>query len=639
MTEAAARVSASQIVEASAPRNLGRPREDGLLQQTISDLVRDDEARPISGSEIRFWEKCLPILANDLLECGLGEVEMLINYRLPMASSRVDVILCGVHPTTGADNYVLVELNQWTAARTFGGSTDIVVAEGDRAVLHPVQRVRGYCNYILDYLDIVFGRGEAVHGAAYLFDATAESVKDLFRLQSDDKGILFTKDQRTQFRNFLRGQLSGSREPTVADRFLDSTTIRRKGLIDLSASEVQAREQFVFLGNQRLAYDTVLDVVSAARIASEKEVVLITGGPGTGKSAISLALLGRLTRQGMTVRYATASQAITETMRRVPGKGLGRKIEIFSYFNKISQLEPNSIDVLLCDEAHRIRQSSANRFTRSELRTGRPQVDELIAAAKVPVFILDENQIVRPGEIGTAAMIHEHAARMGLRVRAISLDGQFRVGGSTLYESWVNNFLGLTPDGHPEIWRGDRSFEVRLADSPLDLEKILDLHREAGETTRISAGYCWPWSSPAVNGDLVDDVVIGNWAKPWPLKSDRSTGNVPTSTLWATDPRGVGQIGNVYTAQGFEYDWAGVIIGPDLVARDGRLVTKREANCDKSLQKGNVKEHEVGEWIRNVYKILLTRGMKGVVIFAVDPETQWFLRGLIEMRPSEMLRS
>jgi hypothetical protein len=86
----------------------------------------------------------------------------------------------------------------------------------------------------------------------------------------------------------------------------------------------------------------------------------------------------------------------------------------------------NGLDVLICDEAHRIREESANRFTAAGKRTGRPQVDELLDAARVPVFLLDEHQVVRPGEMGTVEEISEHAAAKGLAVQHVQLDAQFR---------------------------------------------------------------------------------------------------------------------------------------------------------------------------------------------------------------------
>jgi hypothetical protein len=315
-------------------------------------------------------------------------------------------------------------------------------------------------------------------------------------------------------------------------------------------------------------------------------------------------------------------------MRRHVGKGSTRVQNMFKYFNSFMQAEKNSFEVLICDEAHRIRETSANRFTRATQRTGRPQVDELLAVARVPVFLLDEHQVVKPNELGTVEAIKSHAARLGIRVHHVPLDGQFRCGGSRKYEDWVLRLLDIEPGG-PEEWSGDDHFEVRLVTSPREMEEMLRGKLKDGYFARISAGYCWPWSDPGPGG-LVDDVRIGDWAKPWNVKGERAVGDAPPSALWATFDGGFEQVGCVYTAQGFEYDWSGVILGPDIVARDGRLITVREANKDPDCKRRSITDLQYARHIRNIYKVLLTRGMVGTVIYAADPETQDFLAGLLK---------
>jgi hypothetical protein len=132
----------------------------------------------------------------------------------------------------------------------------------------------------------------------------------------------------------------------------------------------------------------------------------------------------------------------------------------------------------------------------------------------------------------------------------------------------------------------------------------------------------------------VPDVRIDQvWARPWNAKSERAVGGAPGRSFWATDPAGFDQVGCVYTAQGFEYDWSGVIIGPDLVARDGKMFSVREANRDPAFRNHNaVSDHEFDILVRQVYKVLLTRGMRGTVLYATDQETRKLLGDLVEGR-------
>ena len=576
------------------------------------------------------------MLVRDLIEAGLGNVEMLIEYQLPLTSKRADVVLAGVDRRTGGDAYVVVELKQWSQAELFEDSERLVVVEGMHGEReHPLIQVQGYCDYISDFVASLRGNETAVRGVAYLHNAVDLDVEDLFELSMTERTRLFTKSRRAAFLEYLRDQFAADQGAGAADRLLASATRPSKQLMKLAASEIKDREQFVLLDEQRLAYEIVLHAVEKARRSDAKEVVVITGGPGSGKSVIALSLLGELSRQGYSALHATGSRSFTQTMRRVAGRGSPRVKDLFKYFNSFMDAQRNDIDVLICDEAHRIRETSANRYTSAVHRTGRSQIDELIAAARVPVFLLDEHQVVKPGEVGTVEVIKSYASSLGFHVRHVQLNDQFRCGGSRRYEQWVLRLLGLEADG-PEAWAGDDHFEVMLADSPWEMESILRGKMTEGYSARVSAGYCWPWSNPDRDGRLVSDVRIGDWAKPWNVKGDRAVGTAPPSALWATMEGGFGQVGCVYTAQGFEYDWSGVIIGPDLIARDGRTITVRDANKDPEFRKRSVTDLQYERHIRNIYKVLLTRGMAGTVIYAVDAETREFLAELVETVVSPM---
>ncbi len=595
------RVSAAGLVGSAMERQIA-----GI----IADHLRATTGSSPSKSERKSWRRSLPVLARDLVEAGLGGIEMLIEYQLPLTSRRADVVLAGVDRRTGADAYVVVELKQWSQAELYEGNERLVVVEGmHREVEHPLLQVQGYCDYVADFVASLHSNDNAVRGVAYLHNAADLDVDDLFELATSERTRLFTKTRRGAFLEYLRDQFAPDRGAGAADRLLGSAVRPSKQLLKLAAAEIKDREQFTLLAEQRLAYEIVLHMVAKAQRSDAKEVVIVTGGPGSGESVIALSLLGELYRQGYSALHATGSRSFTQTMRRYVGHGSPRVKDLFKYFNSFVDARQNDVEVLICDEAHRIRETSANRFTRAAQRTGRMQVDELIAAARVPVFLLDEHQVVKPGEIGTVEAIRSHASSQRFRVHHVTLDGQFRCGGSRRYEKWVLRLLGLESGG-PEPWTGDDHFHVMLAESPWEMENI--------------------------HGSLVSDVRIGDWARPWNVKGDRAVGTAPPSALWATMNGGFDQVGCVYTAQGFEYDWSGVIIGPDLAARHGRTITVREVNKDPEFKKRSVADLQYDRHIRNIYKVLLTRGMVGTVIYAVDPHTQDFLAELIE-RPAGIM--
>ncbi|BBZ02105.1 ATP-binding protein [Mycolicibacterium chitae] len=608
-------------------------KPESLVEQMLEQMLYRT-GRRAAQSEQASWKKSLPVLAADLVDAGLGEVEMLLEYHLPLTSQRADVVLAGTHPRTGEASYVIVELKQWSSAYAFEGDPEIVevpgVPGGPR--LHPVIQVRGYCEYLSDFARVVADNPDALAGVAYLHNASNPTlVKDLLAVPLSISGRLFTASDRGALIDFLQSRLAPSPGRHAADLLINSPVAPSKQLLRLAAAEIRDRPQFRLIGNQQLAVDLVMHTVEHARAGNTKRVIVVTGGPGSGKSVIALSLVGELARRGRTVIHATGSRSFTQTLRKVAATRAPKIRALFKYFNQFMSADPNGLDVLIMDEAHRIRKTSVDRYTRAELRTDRPQIDELIAAARVPVFLLDEHQVVRPGEMGTLEQIERHAQSLGLDFQHVALGEQFRCGGSEEYVHWVVRLLGLAGEVPPAVWSGDPQFQVLLAETPEEMEHHLTSQMQRGYTARITAGYCWPWSDARKDGTFVSDVRIGSWARPWNSKSDRRIGDVPPSALWATDEGGFGQVGCIYTAQGFEYDWNGVILGPDLVWRNGKFVTVREANKDPDFRnQKTVPDSRFDVLVRHVYKVLLTRGMIGTVIYSTDRETREALRALID---------
>jgi hypothetical protein len=619
----------SLLFRASATTVAAMALDSSLHLHLTEQFTHTHGYRP-GPSEVRSWQRSIPALAAALNDAGLGDVEVMLEYALPLNSKRADAVLAGTHPATGEPSYVVVELKQWGEAEPDGDDPTLCRVDSyAHPVLNPIEQVRRYCQYLVDFNGALAEHPSRISGVAFLHNATEFGVGGLRALESDDRGQLFTGDRRGEFLDHLRARLSAEQPGArAADELLAGKTVPSKQLMSVAAQEVREREQFVLLDEQQVAYRMVLNAVRRAKRSDHKEVVVVTGGPGTGKSVIALSLLGELYRQGVPALHATGSQSFTKTMRKVAGSRKREVQELFKYFNSFMATEKNSLDVVICDEAHRIRETSANRYTPAAHRTGKRQIDELMDVAKVPVFLLDEHQVVRPGEMGTVGDIEAAAARRGLTCRVVPLDSQFRCGGSDAYLRWVVRLLGLEPGG-PLVWEPDDRMRLLLADSPEEMEAFLDARRSQGFGARMAAGYCWPWSPEPKPGQLLPaDVEIGGWARPWNLRGDRSVAGAPPSALWATDPAGFGQIGCVYTAQGFEYDWSGVIIGPDLVWRRDSWVTDRTASKDPVFKR-STPDADVDRLIRNTYKVLLTRGMVGTVLYSTDPETQEKLRDLV----------
>jgi len=239
-------------------------------------------------------------------------------------------------------------------------------------------------------------------------------------------------------------------------------------------------------------------------------------------------------------------------------------------FSSYMEADADQLDVMVCDEAHRMWEKSRNRFIPKARQTGKLQIEELIHASRVTVFFIDDNQPVRPDEIGHSSYVASHARQQGYNLYDYTLDAQFRCCGSDAFIRWISNTLEVETSAVAK-WNVDSPFSFRIFDSADGLEAEIRQRLKEGFKARITAGFCWEWSKPKDDGSLVDDVVIGDYRRPWNAKPDAGhlANDVPPASVWAYDLRGERQIGCIYTAQGFEFDYVGVIFGRDLVYRKG----------------------------------------------------------------------
>jgi DUF2075 family protein len=539
----------------------------------------------------------------------------------------------------GRDAAVVLELKQWDRCGDAGADNLVTTRLGgaERDVLHPAAQVGQYQRYLEDSHTAFheFPSPVRLASCAYLHNyfpgdgdiLFAEKFRPLLA-----RSPVFTADDVGPLQEFLVERVREGRGEPVLRRVERSRYRPSKKLLEHVGEVVKGIPQYVLLDEQLVVFERVRATARRGFEDRRKTVLIVRGGPGTGKSVIAINLLADLSLAGLNAQYATGSRAFTETLRNVIGARGGAQ---FRYFNSYGEAEVNAVDVLICDEAHRIREFSHNRFTPRARRSSKPQVEELIDASKVCVFFVDDRQTVRPGEIGTADYLRGRAEAAGCAVLDYRLEAQFRCAGSEAFVNWVNNTLGIERTAHV-IWEEDERFEFRIFGSPETLDAAIRRKAAEGFSARLTAGYCWKWSRPRPDGTLEDDVAIGEFRRPWNARPDagRLARRIPKAMLWAHDPGGLEQVGCVYTAQGFEFDYVGVIFGPDLVydLDSQEWIGRRKHSCDHTVKRGG---DRFTEFVKNTYRVLLSRGLKGCYVHFMDRDTERFVRSRIDWRKGE----
>ena len=600
---------------------------DDLIRNSLFDKLaeafRGYYRRPAPKGELGAWQQSLNYLKNSFDLAALDEQQIIVEYELPYSSRRIDVLLFG-RSTNGEDGIVLVELKQWSNESVTEaepeGNVRVRFGEGVKEVAHPSWQVEGYHYDLQDFLHVFQDEpAPQLSSCAYCHNyARLKEPRVLFAEKFTDgleKFPLFAQEDVETLGKYLQQRIAAGPGLEVFNRFIRSTVRPSKKLLEHTGDMINKRQIFTLIDDQIAAYNAIMHKARQLAKSTHKSVVIVKGGPGTGKSVIALEVMGELLRMKKTVVHATGSSAFTNTLRKIVG---ARAKGLFKFFNSFMTAPEDGFDVLIADEAHRIRETSNSRYTPKASRTKIPQMDELMRIARLGVFFIDEKQIVRPNEVGSVDLIRQGAERFGVKSEDIAefeLQTQFRCSGSDAYLQWVDNVLGIRPAEAP---RFDNKMELRIFEDPARMmEEIRQRNREKKNSARIVAGFCWPWSNPKADGTLVDDVVIGEFRMPWERKDQ--------FWRWATDDSGMEQVGTVYTAQGFEFDYIALIFGNDFVYDPTQEAWKAvpQRSNDTQVKRKNPK---LAEHLASVYRVLLSRAHKGVYVHFMDPDTEEYFR-------------
>ncbi len=613
-------------------------------------------------NEIASWENNAPHIARLLTQCGAKDSYVTFEFLVPFSRKRIDCMIYG----TGEDNsenVIHIELKQWSnktvgVADSDGNFTtdeeanrqpdDVIfnveafTGHANRIVAHPSQQVKGYQGYLSNFIEVFSNHEVSLSGLAYCYNY-AKNANPSFLYDEKYAALLsqfptYAKDQFDELTEKLTGLLKKGAGLSIFNKVIQSPIRPSKKLLNEVTSMIEQGDTSAFslLEDQIVARNMILDKIRPllnTKGKFQKSVILVKGGPGTGKTVIALHILAELSRYQLSVQYATKSKPLLEGVRhQIRPKARLLFHNVTSYVPATT--DENALDVILVDEAHRIENFTIDRYRPERSETGMPQVDTIIRAAKVSVFFIDDRQAIRGREIGSAELIREAAKRWNATIEECELTSQFRCNGSDNYMDWLEQVLYNKPITSSFKLE---DFDLEIFSDPQTMyDALVEQNNKPEQTARLMAGFCWPWSKEVVNGDLVRDVQIGKFAMPWETNDgvpyQKLTKKYPRWYEWAYKPLGIEQVGCIYTAQGFEFDYAGVIIGEDLKYNPvSKQIFTDKISCKDPVLRQNRQEAIMtfDDYVRNIYRVLMSRGMKGCFLYICDENLRNYMKQLL----------
>lgn len=600
----------------------------------IADAVREEYEKHIGRAnlaEVRAWDSSLRCMASVLDTDTIDDyVTICAEYRLPNCGSRIDLIVAG-SDSNGRDNVVIVELKQWEKAvpeterklvRTFVGGCE-------RYVAHPSYQAWSYAVTLENYNEAIESRKIRLFPCAYLHNYTyfsGDGINDTTVYPEITQAPLFFREGGDKLRLFITDHVVKPSSGAIMDTIDNGRLRPSASLQDVLSKIMKGSREFIMIDDQKVFFENIMAHVKRIGAENKKHVFIIEGGPGTGKSVLAINLLAETVKTGRSASYVSKNAAPRNVYSAMLARDRFRKAAIKSLFlssGSFVTAKEDSFDALFVDEAHRLNEKSGRYHNE-----GKNQIKEIIRAAKVSVFFIDERQIISSYDIGSVADIEFWAEELGAEVHSGRLSSQFRCNGSDGYMSFLDDVLDIS---HGYYTFDPADYDIRVADAPEEMMSIIKQKNLKDNKARMLAGYCWDWVSK--NDHSKYDIVIG--------PSFRAQWNFNNTLTWAIDRDSVDQIGCIHTSQGLEFSYAGVIIGDDLRFENGKVITdfSARAKTDKTTLKGLIvpcrkgdKEalHKADMIIRNTYRTLLSRAMKGCIVYCTDRALADHIRSSIE---------
>lgn len=552
-----------------------------------------------------------------------------IEYQIPLTSKRIDFIISGIDERK-QPNMVIIELKQWEHAKLSNksGIIQTLFQHGESETAHPCYQAWSYAYMLQNYNETIREHHIQLLPCAFLHNYQEDHIiSNECYSEYIDKAPLFLKNDAGKLQDFIKKHIRyGSKEDIVW--FIDKGKLRpSKQLADALTSMLQGNKEFILLDEQKIVYETALNLAREASAKQTKHVLIVDGGPGTGKSVVAINLLVELTKENLVCQYVSKNAAPRDVYTAKLSNSFKKSFisNLFVGSGSFINAPQNTYGALIVDEAHRLNMKSG---LYSNL--GENQIIEIIQASLFSVFFIDDRQRVHIKDIGSKAAIQKYAETCGAVVHTTKLTSQFRCNGSDSYLSWLDNTLQIRETANIRL--SEEDYDFKIFSDPNELFKTIKEKNKINNKARVVAGYCWDWNSKKNPNDY--DIIIPEFRfqKRWNLNSDKN--------LWIIGNNSIEEIGCIHTCQGLELDYIGVIIGLDMRYENGRIITdvSQRSGNDQSVKgfKSLIKQNkgkalqDADDIIKNTYRTLLTRGMKGCYVYCCDKQLAEYFAAQIE---------
>lgn len=594
-----------------------------IISNKVYQAYKDTFNKKTKLSQIKSWANSLPFL-KDIMEVLPDDTGITIEYGIPLTSKRVDVIISGYN-ITKEPVVVLLEFKQWEYVEIVKNEDAMVrtrIGKSFKNVLHPSYQVLSYANLINNYNLAVEKQDIQVIPLVYLhnYDLKIDGpILDKKYKPYYSKALIFGKNDKDELKYILENNICYGDNLKVINSLDNSGIKPTKKLTNVIHNMIKAKSEFTLLDEQKVLMEEILKLALEAYRLNQKTVMIIEGGPGTGKSVLAINALGELLSLGLVGSYVSKNMAPRDVYKLMLEKEYQdtNLNELFKGSGRFFSEDANKYDFLLVDEAHRLQEKSGLRGN-----IGENQIKEIINASKFSVFFIDEKQIITLKDIGSTFNIKKFAKEAGAHIYEDELKSQFRCNGSDGFLDFVDKIL------YNKKGRVKFNFDFRVIDDPVSLRELIKL-KNTNNNARLVAGFCWTRDGKNADNQDYYDIKIGDLEMSWNLKH---------GDPFAIRENAIDEIGCVHNVQGLEFDYIGVIIGPDLKYKDGMVISdyRERANTEKSLyglqgllkKDKNTYEALADTIIKNTYRVLLTRGIKGCYVYAVDEQLQDYLKKL-----------